>query len=354
MAAAKSRARGDVAVLIYAVFAAGLCSIVYELLIATTAAYFQGDAVLYFSLTIGLYMAAMGMGAYASKRVRRALIARFVTAEIALGALGGLAVPMLYLAYGVDGLFIPVYVALTLAIGFLIGLEIPFLTRLLDAYGELRETIAHVLSLDYLGALIATVAFPLALLPVFGVFVSSLAFGLANMTIGAVILWRFRSRFGEDFRRRAIAASVAVAAVLIAGLALSDMLTARWSQSLYEDRVVHQERTRHQQIVITANRGEVRLYLDGNLQASSRDEHRYHEALVGVGLAAADDPRRVLGLGGGEGVVAHVQSALAPPRCAVAGARRASASASRLSRLWAARSSSTWAMSARAPAAIGA
>ncbi|RYZ86621.1 MAG: polyamine aminopropyltransferase, partial [Proteobacteria bacterium] len=45
-----------------------------------------------------------------------------------------------------------------------------------------------------------------------------------------------------------------------------------------------------------------RLFLNGNLQFSSKDEYRYHEALVHVGLSSLKDPKRVLILGGGDGL----------------------------------------------------
>ena len=54
-------------VLIYSIFVAGLCSIVYELLISTASSYFLGDSIKQFSITIGLYMASMGIGAYISR-----------------------------------------------------------------------------------------------------------------------------------------------------------------------------------------------------------------------------------------------------------------------------------------------
>ena len=49
-------------------------------------------------------------------------------------------------------------------------------------------------------------------------------------------------------------------------------------------------------------RRRLRLYLNGNLQFSSRDEYRYHEALVHPGLSRLPHARRVLVLGGGDGL----------------------------------------------------
>ena len=47
---------------------------------------------------------------------------------------------------------------------------------------------------------------------------------------------------------------------------------------------------------------DLRLYINGNLQFSSRDEHRYHESLVIPGLQALPWARNVLVLGGGDGL----------------------------------------------------
>jgi len=65
---------------------------------------------------------------------------------------------------------------------------------------------------------------------------------------------------------------------------------------------VLRESTPYQRIVVTSQHGTVRLFLNGNLQFNSRDEYRYHEALVHPAMAAAGAPRRVLVLGGGDGM----------------------------------------------------
>ncbi len=302
----RQRAR-DVFTLIYVVFAAGLCSIIYELLIATTVVYFIGDSVRWFSLTIGLYMAAMGLGAYVSKLVTGNLMPWLILTETALGLAGGLCVPLLYLAH-VDGeAFLPMYGVVTLLVGVLIGLEVPFLTRILEQYDSLRVSIAHVLSLDYLGALVATIAFPLALLPLFGIFRSGLYFGLVNMTIGLLLVWRFGDRLGTRARHWFRGASVAIVLVIVAGLVSADFLLAQWNQTIYGDRIVHAARSKYQELVLTRYRDDLRLYLNGSLQFSTIDEFRYHEALIHVPMAyLGGGPQRkdwdVLVLGGGDGL----------------------------------------------------
>ncbi len=304
----------EITTLIYAIFVAGLCSIVYELLIATTVATFKGDTVTWFSLTIGLYMAAMGAGAFLSKFLIGNLLRTFVIVEIALGVFGALSVPALHLAWTLDssaiiggfGPFNVAYVAFTVAIGILIGLEIPLLTRILQGYAALRVNIAHVLSLDYVGALAATLAFPFLLLPFLGTFRASLVLGLVNMTIALLIAWCFRERIGGAATRSLQAASVSIVAAVGLVLVASGTLLDAWTQNAYGARVLHAERTPYQWIVLTKDRHDLRLYLDGNLQFSSLDEHRYHEALVHVPMLAAiagdASPKRVLVLGGGDGL----------------------------------------------------
>lgn len=288
--------------LVFCAFISGLCSIIYELLIATTASYFLGDSVKFFSLTIGIYMASMGAGTYLSKYIEKDILVRFAQIELALALLGGLSIPILYFAYAWTGFFIHFYLFFTIAIGVLIGLEIPFLTRLMDRYSQLKVNIANILSFDYFGALIATISFPFFLLPFFGVYQSSLLFGFANMSIGFAILKVFSDEIGTATRllKRLTIALTVLLGVMIVG---SHYFLERWDQSLYEDRIVHSDQSRYQRIVITRNRDDVRLYLDGNLQFSSTDEHRYHEALVHIPASVSARPLdRVLLLGAGDGL----------------------------------------------------
>jgi spermidine synthase len=288
--------------LVFAAFISGLCSIIYELLIATTVSYFLGDSVKFFSLTIGIYMASMGVGTLISKYIDRDILTRFVQIELVLALLGGLSIPGLYLAYSYNELFICFYLFFTISIGLLIGLEIPFLTRLMERYYQLKVNIANILSFDYFGALIATISFPFLLLPFFGVYQSSLLFGLTNMSIGFAVLWVFSSDIGKKaklLKRLAILLTILLGGMIV----FSHQFLEHWDQSLYEDRIVYSDQSKYQRIILTKDRHDIRLYLDGNLQFSSVDEYRYHEALVHIPLAVAHRPvRRVLLLGAGDGL----------------------------------------------------
>jgi len=301
-----SEGHRETSVLIIAVFVAGLCSIVYQLLISTTSSYFLGDSVRQFSMTMGLYMASMGAGAWFSRFIQTNLVRNFIYLEIALGFLGGASVPLLYLCYAAaPEAYLSVMIGLSLSIGLLIGFEIPLLTRILESYYSLKLNISNVLSIDYLGALIATMLFPFLLLPLFGTFRSSLIIGLINLCLGFLMLGFFGKR--ECGRRRA--ALTALNSITLAALALllvgAHSLTGLWSQSLYSDQVILDQQTPYQKIVLTRYADDFRLFLNGNLQFSSRDEYRYHESLIHPAMMLARTPRQVLILGGGDGLAAR-------------------------------------------------
>jgi spermidine synthase len=103
-------------------------------------------------------------------------------------------------------------------------------------------------------------------------------------------------------RRSLQALSIGVMLALGAGWAMADRTLALGETTLYADDVILARNTPYQRIVLTAWKDDLRLFLNSHLQFSSRDEYRYHEALVHPGLAALPEARRVLVLGGGDGL----------------------------------------------------
>ena len=298
----KSRYRKETAVLIISVFIAGLCSIIYELLIGSVSAYFLGDSVKQFSLTIGFYMAAMGIGSYISRHLTDNLLSKFIAVEIILGLLGGSSVPALYFCFAYTDVYYLCMIFFIVSIGILIGLEIPLLTRIMENYYSLKINISNVLSLDYLGALAATLVFPFILLPVLGTFKSALLFGIINMGLGFLNLWCFKDHFQIAKRKTYWVAATSTCMLLMVLLSFSGWILKHWSSSLYDDRIIFSRQTRHQKITITKNRQDIRMFIDGNLQFSSIDEYRYHEALVHIPFSLVPHKERVLILGGGDGL----------------------------------------------------
>ena len=286
--------------LLVSVFVIASCGLIYELIAGTLASYLLGDSVTQFSTIIGTYLFAMGIGSWLSRYVVRGLIARFVQIELAVGILGGFSAPALFLIFAWAGAFRLALYALVLIVGVLVGLEIPLVMRILKQQFAFKDLVSQVLTLDYLGALAVSLLFPVLLAPHLGLNRTSLLFGLLNVLVAAWALWLFREQLPQarGLRGQCIAATLA----LLAGLVAADRITALAEENLYADEIVLTRTSPYQRIVVTRWKNDLRLFLNNNLQFSSRDEYRYHEALVHPGLSAVPGARRVLVLGGGDGL----------------------------------------------------
>jgi spermidine synthase len=280
--------------------AAGL---VYELVASALASYLLGDSVLQFSTVIGTYLFAMGVGSWLSRYVTRELVARFVAIELMVAVLGGFSSTLLFLAFAYTDAFRLVLYTVVFLVGALVGLEIPLLMRVLKGRYGFKDVVANVLTFDYLGALAASLAFPIILVPMLGLVRAAMLFGLVNAVVALWSTWLFVELLPRPRGLRV--GSVLVSLALIAGLVKGQALTNTAEDAIYSDEVVLARSTKYQRIVLTAWKDDLRLWLNGHLQFSSRDEYRYHEALVHPGLAALPGARRVLILGGGDGLAAR-------------------------------------------------
>ncbi len=248
----------------------------------------------------------MGVGSWASRYLERQLVAHFLRIELLVGLIGGLMPAALFaLQSAATPSFRFALYAWVLAVGILVGLEIPLVMRILKRHaggpdGGLKTLVSQVLTFDYLGALAVSIAFPLLLVPQLGLIRTGAFFGLMNAGVAAWALWLFRAEL-RGFAAHAAAALLTVAA-LVAAFAAADVVTTWAEDRFYADSVIYSETSAYQRVVVTGSRAGIRLFLNGNLQFHSRDEYRYHEALVHPALAAHGAPRSVLVLGGGDGM----------------------------------------------------
>ena len=275
------------------------CGLIYELLASTVASYVLGDSVTQFSLIIGLYLSALGVGAWLSKYLDRDLAARFVDIELGVALCGGLSAPLLFIAFSRLDWFRLFLYGLVFIIGVLVGLELPILMRILREHLDFKELVSRVLSFDYLGSLFAAVLFPMFLVPQLGLVRTSIIFGLLNALVGLYGTFLLRPLIGAVSFLRARA--VVVIIVLLVAFAQADRLTSWTEDDLYTDEIVYATSSDYQRIVVTSGRAGFNLFLNGNLQFSSADEYRYHEALVHPAMALSA-PSRVVILGGGDGL----------------------------------------------------
>lgn len=293
--------RAPLALLYLNVLIIATCGLVYELLAGTLASYVLGDSVSQFSFIIGVYLSALGVGAWLSSFVKSGLARVFIEVELAVALLGGTSAPLLFLSFSRLVWFHPVLYGIVFGIGVLVGLELPLLMRILKDHLDFGDLVSQVLAVDYIGALVASLLFPIFLVPHLGLVRTSLLFGLCNAAVGLWGTRLLRPLLIGSVRGLQVRA-VMVMALLLAGLVKADSLTTLAEDRLFSNPIVYSQTTHYQRIVVTQDARGFQLFLNGNLQFNSLDEYRYHEALVHPVFATANSPRRILILGGGDGL----------------------------------------------------
>lgn len=199
------------------------CSLVYELLLGQILSAFLGNTILRYSVTVGLYMAAMGLGAYLAKEASVSkTVSQLLRVELALTLFGGGAVLLMFLLFAAHVppvLFLAIAHLYIILIGVLTGFEIPLLITLGNKSRPDSENI--VLGVDYLGAFLGAILFAFYFYPTLGLVASTFVLGLLNALVGIYIGILY-----PDKRNEVLEASlIVVAALLIVGLFFSHTLT---------------------------------------------------------------------------------------------------------------------------------
>ncbi|GGP23811.1 polyamine aminopropyltransferase [Silvimonas iriomotensis] len=289
--------------LVLSVFVVASCGLAYELIAGALSSYLLGDSILQFSSIIGCYLFAMGIGSHLSRYVRdEDTLTRFVDIEMLVGVIGGVSAAALFLVFAwLSAPFRTVLYALVLVLGILVGMEIPLVMRIFNArQTEFKELVSRVLTFDYLGALVVSLLFPLVLAPRLGLSRTGFLFGMSNLAVAIWTTWIFRHEV-KNARQRVLAASMLLC-LLAGGFAVGEKLTYIAEKGLYGDEIIYARTTPYQRLVVTRWKDDLRLYINGNLQFSSRDEYRYHEGLVHPLMQASPWAQSVLILGGGDGL----------------------------------------------------
>ncbi len=286
--------------LLISVFIIATCGLIYELISGTLASYLLGDSVTQFSIIIGVYLFSMGLGSWVSKYFDKNLLAWFIRIEILVGLVGGTSSSILFLVFESISSFRIVLYGLIAFTGVLVGLEIPLLMRILKDRFEFKDLVSKIFTFDYIGALIASLVFPLLLIPYLGLVKTSYLFGMMNVLVAFIACINFKHEIkGVGYLKGAAIISLLL---LLAGFIFANKITS-FSESLtYSDPIIFSKSTPYQRIIITKKGRDLRLFLNGNLQFSSVDEYRYHEALIHPVLAALPNAKNILVMGGGDGL----------------------------------------------------
>lgn len=280
--------------LLLCVFATGFSGVVSEYLMATLASYLIGDSITQWALTISVMLFFMGVGSQISAKLEGSPLTNFIICELILSLLVSVSPSIVYgLAPYTEHLGFIIY-SLTAMMGVLIGAEIPLASQVLNQTMTFKKNIAWVLSQDYFGALMGGVFFVYLGQGVFGLAYTAVLLGLINFTVALLLIRHFpKWPFALVFT------------VLIAHGAFSQRIMIYGEQARYKDLIIYSKQSRYQKIVLTQWKEDYWLYLNGNEQFSTVDEHRYHESLVHPTLSAARTLDHILILGGGDGLAAR-------------------------------------------------
>lgn len=289
--------------LFFTIFVISTCGLIYELVAGTLSSYLLGDSVTQFSTVIGVYLFSMGIGAFLSKYIKKNLLATFIQIEIITGLIGGFSSIILFVCFNYVESFRFLLYFIVLLTGTLVGLEIPLIMRILNNRIEFKDLVSKVFTFDYIGALLASLLFPLIMVPFLGLIRTSVLFGMMNVSLAIYLSYYFKS----EIRRQAllVVQGFVVLLLLLMGFVYSNEIMSFSESHMFGENIIYSTSSPYQRIVITRKKSDIRLYLNNNLQFSSQDEYRYHEALVHPMTAFAKKSSSVLILGGGDGMAAR-------------------------------------------------
>lgn len=182
-------------------FIVAFCSIAYELALGQALSLFLGNTILRFSVTIGIYMFAMGVGAMiAEGRMMKDKLKMFMLIEMWLVLLGGFSAISLFLTQSVlgsGGLFLAFALTLIFAIGVFTGFEIPLLMELLEEENKEENSDSKVLGVDYLGAFAGSIVFAIFFYPKLGLLQTTFSIAFLNCVVSILFYLKWRNKKQE-------------------------------------------------------------------------------------------------------------------------------------------------------------
>jgi spermidine synthase len=284
-----------------ALFATGLSGIVGEYILSTLATYFLGDSVFQWTMILSSMLFAMGLGSRLSSRYTEKILEKFLIAEFLLTFLTSSAALCTYFFMGYTEYIAVIIYGFAMAIGLLIGMEIPLVTRVNEENEELRTNIAGVLENDYYGSLLGGIFFVFVGLPYLGLTHTPFVLSGINFLVAVALFIRLRKHIDPTYQKAFL---VVIPSLLIFMIFLSynaDAIVLYGEQKRYDDKVVFSKQTKYQKITITQWKEEYWLYLNGSKQLCTFDEWQYHEPLVHPVMQLTPYAKHVLILGAGDG-----------------------------------------------------
>lgn len=334
------------------------CSLIYELLIAQLISVFAGNTVVWYALTIGVFLVGMGIGSLLVGPLlqRSNPVRALFWTEAALCLLGALSPHALHIAaldvlwtaeanawFVGGGMFFLAAICIALTIGVLTGIELPLLMQLARGgkTGAGKPSSPQLLAADYFGSLAGALSFSLLLWPKLEPTQIGPATAGLNLLVAAVVAGSVNSA-GKRWVRLCCSGllSAIITALAFGNEQFLQFFLPRYyafvphsvsfSQLLSPEAALPQvsrRRSAYHTIDLVKSPHHDRsyyvfdlfsdkfrqkpdfprrfmLFLNGEVQFFGDFEEVYHEFFAHVPIAAFDRvPRRALVLGGGDGLL---------------------------------------------------
>lgn len=282
-----------------AIFCTGVSGIVAEYTLSTLASYFLGNSIVQWTLMVSLMLFSMGVGSLCSKFIKTKLLQNFILLELGLSLIVSFSAMIVY-TMGKYPMYTGMVVyGLGFLNGFLIGMEIPLVTRINEEYEKLRDNISSIMALDYIGSLVGGVFFVWVGLKILTLTYTPFVLGGVNLLVALMLMLQMKKAVSFQLWLKILSFVTLLSWGI--GLVFAKPVEKFAEQARYREKVIYSEQTDYQKIVITQWHSDFWLFLNGNEQLSSKDEWMYHEPIVHVPMKLSGSRKRVLVLGGGDG-----------------------------------------------------
>jgi len=310
------------------------CGLVYEYLLSHYAGRVLGVMESTIYTMIGLMIVAMGLGAFAARKITCAfngfvwleLIIAFLgsTSIIIIGGLialtqtfpylisemfalppdalprGGVFKQLSFLAFNSPYFF-------GFLLGFFIGMEIPLIARIREEIHQkhLKNNLGTIYGADYVGAGCGAAVWVIFLLTIDISKASALTAAL-NLVVGSVFIAYYWKKL--TWKKTLVGIHICFFLLIAVIYQQGNSWLNNMNNLLYLDKVVYTDKTKYQHLTFThrhmgiEQENVISFYLNGRLQFSSSDEFVYHSYLVTPVLAGSARHKNILIIGGGDGL----------------------------------------------------
>lgn len=244
---------------------------------------------------------AMGLGSRFSKKIEKRLIESYIILELLLSLITSFSVIFVYLVMPLTHSLDVIIYGLSMVVGFLIGMEIPLVTRINNEYETLKTNISGMMENDYYGSLVGGLFFAFIGIKYLGLTYTPFIVGGINLVIAVVLTFVFAKLMKKQWQQRIKIGVLGVVLLFGAGVFLSNPVVQYGNQSMFNEKVVFTKQTPYQQITVTQWQDHYQLYLNQGKQLSTFDEWLYHEPLVHPVMMLTEGPVDVLVMGAGDG-----------------------------------------------------